>query len=319
MEEIINKFNRTRILVIGDLMLDQYLYGTVTRISQEAPVPIVNIDREICELGGAANAINNINSLGGIIEAVGVIGKDDTGRTLLNLLKERDINTDGIILSDNRPTTTKTRVIGNGCHIVRFDKETITTIDTETSEEIIERIRNIIQKYDGVLISDYDKGLITPYLLNKLIPLANSHHIPIVVNSKIENLSHYKNVSVIISDLNKASQAIGIKLIHETSLRNIGQWMLTHLECKGVLIIRGKKGLSVFEKDGSVKHFSYIVKDISDITGVEDAITAVMVLAVANGSDIKSAATIANAAASLVLGKMGKYTISKEELLMQVQ
>lgn len=319
MNEIINSFNGTNILAIGDLMLDQYLYGTVTRISPEAPVPIVNIDREVCELGGAANAVNNINSLGGIVEAVGVIGKEDAGRTLLNLLKERNVITDGIILSDDRPTTVKTRVIGNGSHIVRLDKETIKTIDTETSKEIIEHVRNRIKKYDGILISDYDKGLITPYLLNKLIPLANSHDIPIVVNSKIENLTHYKNVSVIISDLYKASQVIGIKPINETSIRNIGQWMLTHLDCRGVLITRGKKGMSVFEKDGNVKHLSSAVKDVSDITGVEDAITGVMALAVANGSDITDAAIIANAAATVVLGKTGKYTISKEELLKQIQ
>lgn len=319
MNEIINSFNGTNILAIGDLMLDQYLYGTVTRISPEAPVPIVNIDKEVCELGGAANAVNNINSLGGIVEAVGVIGKEDAGRTLLNLLEERNVNTDGIILSDDRPTTVKTRVIGNGSHIVRLDKETIKTIGIETSKEIIEHVRNRIEKYDGILISDYDKGLITPYLLNKLIPLANSHDIPIVVNSKIENLTHYKNVNVIISDLYKASQAIGIKPINETSIRNIGQWMLTHLDCRGVLITRGKKGMSVFDKDGNVKHLSSALKDISNITGVEDTITGVMALAVANGSDITDAAIIANAAATVVLGKTGKYTISKEELLKQIQ
>lgn len=319
MNEILDKFNDTRILAIGDLMLDQYIYGTVTRISQEAPVPIVNIDREVCELGGAANAVNNINSMGGIVEAVGVIGKEDAGRILLNLLKEKNVNTDGIILSDDRPTTVKTRVIGNGCHIVRLDKETIINIGKDTSEEIIEYVRTRIKKYDGILISDYDKGLITPYLLNKLIPLANSHDIPIVVNPKIENLTHYKNVTVIISDLYKASQVIGIKPIHETSIRNIGQWMLTHLECKGVLISRGKNGISVFERDGTVKHLSSAMKDVSDVTGVEDALTGVMALAVASGSNIMDAAVIANAAATFVMGKTGKHTISKEELIRQMQ
>ena len=315
MNEIINSFNGTNILAIGDLMIDQYLSGTVTRISPEAPVPIVNIETDVCELGGAANAVNNINSLGGIVEAIGVIGKEDAGRTLLNLLEEKNVNTDGIILSDERPTTVKTRVIGNGSQIVRLDKETRKTIVTETSNEIIEHIRNRIKTYDAILISDYDKGLITPYLLNKLIPLANSHNIPVVVNSKSENLEHYKNVSVIISNLYKASQVIGIKPIHETSIRNIGQWMLTHLDCNGILITREKKGMTVFEKEGNVKHLSTDSKDLSDITGVEDAITGVMALAVANGSDVIEAAEIANAAARVVLGKTGTHTISKEELL----
>lgn len=319
MNEIINKFNGTRVLAIGDLMIDQYLYGTVTRISPEAPVPIVNIEREVCELGGAANAVNNINNLGGVVDAVGVIGKEDAGGVLLNLLKERNVNTDGIILAEDRFTTVKTRVIGNGSHIVRLDKETRKNIGTETSEQIIEHIRNRIKKYDAILISDYDKGLITPYLLRKLIPLSNSHEIPIVVNSRIENLTYYKNVSLIISDCIKASQVIGIKPIHETSIRNIGQWMLTHLDCKGVLITRGKKGISVFDKEGNVKHLSNISKDVSDITGVEDTVTGVMTLAMANGSGVIDAAIIANAAATVVLGKTGTYTPSKEELLEYVQ
>jgi D-beta-D-heptose 7-phosphate kinase/D-beta-D-heptose 1-phosphate adenosyltransferase len=315
MKEIINKFTGTRILVIGDLMLDQYLYGTVTRISPEAPVPIVQIDKEVCELGGAANVINNINNLGGTVEAVGIIGNDDAGRTLLNLLKERNVDTEGIILSDDRPTTVKTRVIGNNSNIVRLEKETKKKIGTETSEQIIEYIRNRINKYDAILILDYDNGLITPYSSKKLIHLANSNEIPIIVNSKTENLIHYKKVSVVISDCHKASNVIGIKPINETSIRNMGQWMLTRLDCRGVIIMRGEKGMSVFARDGTVKHLPIITKGVSDITGVEDAIIGAVTLSVANGSNMIDAAMIANAAAAIVLGKTGNYMPSKEEIL----
>lgn len=315
MKEIINKFTGTRILVIGDLMLDQYLYGTVTRISPEAPVPIVQIDKEVCELGGAANVINNINNLGGTVEAVGIIGNEDAGRTLLNLLKERNVDTEGIILSDDRPTTVKTRVIGNNSNIVRLEKETRKKIGTETSEQIIEYIRNRINKYDAILILDYDNGLITPYLSKKLIHLANSNEIPIIVNSKTENLIHYKKVSVVISDCHKASNVIGIKPINETSIRNMGQWMLTRLDCRGVIIMRGEKGMSVFARDGMVKHLPIITKGVSDITGVEDAIIGAVTLSVANGSNMIDAAMIANAASAIVLGKTGNYMPSKEEIL----
>ncbi len=317
--DVINKFNGTRILAIGDLMLDQYLYGTVTRISPEAPVPIVQIDKEVCELGGTANVINNINNLGGTIEAVGMIGNEDVGRTLLKLLKERNVNTDGIILSDERPTTVITRVIGNGNHIVRLEKENRKKIGTEISEQIIEYIKKRIKNYDAILIMDYDHGLITPYLLDKLIPLANSNEVPIIVNSKTENLIHYKKVSVIISDYYKVSNVIGIKPINETSIRNIGQWMLTRLDCKGIILMRGEKGMSVFSRDGAVKHLPIITKGVSDFTGVEDAIIGVVTLAVANGSNMIDTATIADAAASIVLGKSGNYTPSKEELLELIQ
>ena len=317
MTDTIQNFENARILAIGDLMIDQYLHGTVTRISPEAPVPIVDIDRELYELGGAANAVNNIRSLGGIVEAVGIIGADDAGRILLNLLDERGIDTKGIISSEDRPTTVKTRVIGDGYQIVRIDKETRKTIDVVISKKMVEFIETRIKDTDAILISDYDKGLITPYLLSKLIPLAISYGVPIIVNSKAENLLAYKNVTVLISDLFDASQVVGIKPIHETSVRNIGQWLLTHLDCKGVLIIRGKKGISIFEDD-NVQHLSSNTKEVSDITGVEDAVTGAMALALANKSDLQTAATIANAAGTIALRKIGTHTVTKEELLRQV-
>jgi len=319
MKEIINKFTGTSILAIGDLILDQYLYGTVTRISPEAPVPIVQINKEVCELGGTANVINNINKLGGTVEAVGIIGNEDEGRKLLNLLKERNVITEGVIISDDKPTTVRTRIIGNNSHIARLEKENRKKIGAEISNQIFEYIRNKIKNYDAILISDYDNGLITPYLSKKLIYLANSNEIPIIVNSKTENLIQYKKVSVIISDCHKVSNVIGIKPINETSIRNIGQWMLTRLDCKGIIIMRGEKGISVFSKDGAFKHLPIITKGVTDITGVEDAIISVVTLAVANKSNVIDAAMIANAAAAIVLNKTGNYTPSKEEILELIQ
>jgi rfaE bifunctional protein kinase chain/domain len=315
MKEIINKFTGTRILAIGDLMLDQYLYGKVTRLSPEAPVPIVQIDKEVCELGGTANVINNINNLGGTVGAAGIIGNDDEGRTLLNLLKERNVITEGIFISDDRPTTVRTRIIGNNSHIVMLEKEDRKKIGTEISDQLFEYISNNIKNYDAILISDYDNGLITPYLSKKLIDLANSNEIPIIVNSKTENLIQYKKVSVIISDHNKVSNVVGMKPINETSIRNIGQWMLTRLDCGGIIIMRGEKGMSVFSRDGTVKHLPIITKSVTDITGVEDVIVSVMTLAVANKSNMIDAAMIAKAAAAIVLNKTGNYTPSKEEIL----
>ena len=319
MKEIINKFTGTRILAIGDLMLDQYLYGTVTRISPEAPVPIVQIDKEVCELGGIANVINNINNLGGIVEAVGIIGNEVEGRTLLNLLKERNVITEGIIISDDRPTTVRTRIIGNNRHSVRLEKENRKKISPEISDRIFEYIRNKIKNYDAILISDYDTGLINPYLSKKLIDLANSNEIPIIVNSKTENLIQYKKVSVIISDCHKVSNVVGIKPINETSIRNIGQWMLTRLDCQGIIIMRGEKGISVFSRDGAFKHIPMITEGVKDITGVEEVIISVVTLAVANGSNMIDAAMAANTAAAIVLNKTGNYTPSKEELLELIQ
>jgi D-beta-D-heptose 7-phosphate kinase/D-beta-D-heptose 1-phosphate adenosyltransferase len=235
------------------------------------------------------------------------------------LLKEKNVNIDGIIISKDRPTTVKTRIIGNNSHIVRLEKESRKKIGTEISDQIIEYIRNKIKNYDAILISDYDTGLITPYLSKKLIYLANSNEIPIIVNSKTENLIQYKKVSVIISDYQKVSKVVGIEPINETSIRNIGQWMLTRLDCRGIIIMQGEKGMSVFSRDGAFKHLPIITKGVTDITGVEDAIISVMTLAVANKSNMIDAATIANTAAAIVLNKTGNYSPSKEELLELIQ
>lgn len=318
-EEVIGHFDTGRVLAIGDLMIDQYIYGTVNRLSPEAPVPVVDIERELCELGGAANAVNNIKILGGNVDVIGVIGTDDAGRILLDLFKERHINVDGIILCEERPTTVKTRVIGNGCHIVRIDKETKKAIDGQTTNRILKLIEDDIDNYNAILISDYNKGLITKNLLRKLIPLANSHEIPIIVNSKVENLVYYKNVTMVISDMHEASQVIGIKPINETSIRNMGQWLMTRLDCDGVLIVRGGKGLTMFEKDGDVKHLSTHIGEIHDIAGVGDAITGVMALALSCGSDIQTATIIANSAMTVALGKTGTGLMSKEDFLKQIR
>jgi len=319
MNDVINGFNSTKILAIGDLMVDHYVYGTVTRISPEAPVPVIKVETESYKLGGAANAINNIKSLGGDVEAIGVIGIDDTGRILLNLLNEKSIDTEGIILCGNRSTTVKTRIIGNDQQIVRIDTESKKPLDTETTQQILKNIKDEIKNFNAILISDYDKGMITHYLLDKLIPMARSSNIPIIVEPKVENLLNYKNTTVVVSDLTELSQASSIKPINETSIRNMGQWLLTHLDCNGVLITRGKKGISLFEKDKVVKHFPGAVKEMYNVTGVKDVITSVMALALANGSDMSTAAEIASVASTLAAGKVGTITITREDLLNQIQ
>lgn len=315
---IIENFNRVNILAIGDLMIDQYLEGSVTRISPEAPVPVVDVEYEQYKLGGAANAINNIKSLGGSVEAIGIIGKDDSGKMLLDMLMEKGIDTKGIIISDDRPTILKTRVIGNGHQIVRIDKEIRNPIDNKTTECVLNYIKQRINDFNAILISDYNKGFISQQLLSGIVSLAQLYNIPIIVNSKAEKLCSYKNISIIITDLSYASEAVGIKAINETSVRNVGQWLLTHLDCRGVLIIRGKKGITLFDKNNDVKNHFINPIEANDITGVSDVLTGVMALSLASGLDLQNAATIVNAAANVAFKKKGVHTITKDELLEQI-
>lgn len=312
--QIIGRFDSVRILVIGDLMLDRFIVGNVSRISPEAPVPVVDIVSETFKPGGAANAMNNIKALGGDVIAVGVIGDDESGRKLTNLLKDNGIITEGIISIQNRPTTVKTRIIAGQQQQIRIDREDKCDLNSEVTQQILDFIKIRVNKIDAIVISDYDKGVITNMLLKGVLILAKKYNKPIIVDPKLEHFLDYKGVTIVKPNLNEASIASGIKPINETSIRNIGKWILTHLECDAVLITRGKDGMSLFKKDGSVIHIPTIAKEVFDVTGAGDTVTSVVALCLAIGTKLEDAATIANTAAGIVVGKLGTATVTKAEL-----
>ncbi len=313
--KIIEQFNNASVLVIGDLMLDRYLNGTMSRISPEAPAPLIDITSESFRLGGAANAIKNICALGGNVLAVGVVGEDWFGKRLIGLLKQENVDTRCVIDIKERPTTVKTRVIAGQHQIIRLDRECKDPVTDEYCQSILDFINKNIEHVDVILISDYNKGVITNKLLKGSIELAKKFKKPIIVYPKIEQYLDYKGVTIVITDLEKAASVTGIRQINETSIRNMGQWLLTHLECEFVLITRGKDGLSLFERNGSVTHIPSIADEVRNVTGTVDTVAGIITLSLASGiSTMIDSAHLANIAVGIVVGKQEVIAVTRDEL-----
>lgn len=319
LKEIVEHFNKSCILVIGDLMLDKFINGTISRISPEAPVPVIDVTSESFKLGGAANAISNIRVLGGNVIAAGVVGDDWYGRKLVALLKQEGVDTEHVIVCRERPTTVKTRVIAGQQQIVRIDREKRDAIDYEYTKTILDFLMEKIDDVDVILISDYDKGVVTNRLLEKLISLAKKFSKPIIVHPKVEHFLDYKGITIVVTNIEKASTVTGIRQINETSIRNMGQWLLTHLECEYVLITREKDGMSLFEKSGGVIHIPPITKEERNITGAGDIVSSLIALSLASGvASMVNSAILANIAASIVIGNFGAAKVTNDELKRQI-
>jgi len=315
--EIIDQFTKAKILAVGDMILDRFVTGTVSRISPEAPVPVVDYVSESFKLGGGANAINNIAILGGKALAVGVIGTDEEGKTLKKLMYNSGIETKGIITID-RPTNIKTRIIANQQQVVRIDKEKIELLNSKYCQQIFNFVKTEIDDADAVLISDYDKGVITKKLLKNIIPLAKKHNKPIIVDPKDIHFLDYKGITIATPNLKEASYAAHIHPIDEKSIRNIGKLLLKKLQSEGILITRGKDGMTLFEKNGDETNIPTVAKEVYDVSGAGDTVTGVISLGLAAGATMKNAAIIANAAAGLVVEKLGPCTVTRDELKQQI-
>ena len=322
LKEIVDQFDKAHVLVIGDFMLDKFIQGTVSRISPEAPVPVIDVASEIFRPGGAANAISNIRALGGNAVAVGVIGDDWNGRKLINLLKQEGVDTECINVSKGRPTTVKTRIIAEQQQIVRIDREKRDALDDEETKTILDFLNEKINDVDAILISDYDKGAVTNGLLEGLMPLAKKFDKPVVVHPKVAHFLDYKGVTIVNSNIERASIVSGISQINETSIRNMGQWLLTQLDCEYVLITRGNDGMSLFEKSGGVTHIPAITKEVYNVTGVGagDTVTGLITLSLASGvANMVNSAILANIAAGIVVGKSGSAIVTRDELKQQLK
>lgn len=320
--KIINSFKDKKILIIGDLILDRFIYGKVNRISPEAPVPVVEVVSESFLLGGAANVANNVIALGGKVSIAGVIGKDSAGRILKELFEERNINIDGLI-EDKRPTTVKTRVIAHHQQVVRFDKEDRKRLEGKNLFNFIGYIKKALKEHDAVIISDYKKGVISSSLVETVVKHAKQGNIFVAVDPKVGHFHFYKNVSLITPNLMEASQGSGVEIKDEASLFKAGKTLMTKLSCKSVLITRSEEGMSLFERDSSKKikvtHIPTVAKKVFDVTGAGDTVIATITLAHAAGASLQKAAVIANHAAGIVVGEVGTAVVTPERLITFLQ
>jgi len=314
LQAYIKKFKGGKVLVIGDLILDQYIWGPVSRISPEAPVPIVNVSSETLHLGGAANVSNNVRSLGGRVELCGVIGADEPGRQFTNVLRSHGIGSDGVLIDRDRPTTRKTRIVAHNQQLVRFDVERCHAINGVLEARISQYVAACIRSVAAVVVSDYAKGVITARVMADLTGLADRHKIPVIVDPKVRHIGYYKGVTVLTPNHLEAIQAAGLQGEDESALLEAGRQLQQRLGCRAVLITRGERGMSLFEAGGTVTHIPTVARQVYDVTGAGDTVVATLALALAAGAPMRQAAKLANYAAGIVVGMLGTGTVTPAQL-----
>lgn len=311
----IPQFKKHRILVLGDVMVDKFIWGKVSRISPEAPVPVVEITKETYALGGAGNVANNLISLGAAVTMIGVTGDDTTGERLMADLSARKICVDGIIRDSERPTIVKTRIIASHQQVVRVDKEVKGEFSGKILNEMLHKLDAIVPEVQAIIISDYGKGVINASVLKRAILLAHRYKIPITVDPKIEHFLRYKNVSCITPNMSEAIAGMrSTDLNNEQDVYNLGRKILKRLRSHSVLITRGEKGMTLFEPGDKITHIPTRAKEVFDVTGAGDTVIATFTLALATHASFVEAAEISNFAAGIVVGKLGTATTSTDEL-----
>ncbi len=318
--EIIRRFKRARVLVLGDFILDQFIWGKVERISPEAPVPVVHVERESYMTGGSLNVANNIRTLGGTVYPCGVVGRDREGRMLLKVIRREGIDTGGIVYDSNRPTTLKTRIIAHSQQVVRFDREKSQNVSPADLKKIVQFIRQKIASMDVVIIEDYGKGVIQPVLLEQVIPLAKKFGKPILVDPKDKHFSYYQGVTAITPNRKEAYAMLeNGAACRDMSLDQVGKHLLKRLQSAAVLVTVGEDGMMLFEKDGSQTHIPTAAREVYDVSGAGDTVIASLGLALAAGATMREAAMISNLAAGIVVGKLGTATVNPDEIEKAVE
>jgi D-beta-D-heptose 7-phosphate kinase/D-beta-D-heptose 1-phosphate adenosyltransferase len=310
----IDRFPQASVLVIGDLILDHYIWGKVSRISPEAPVPVVHVGSESLKLGGAANVYNNIVALGGRADICGVVGADEGGRQLLKELGTTRHGRGGVVIDADRPTTRKTRVIAHNQQIVRYDMERRADIRTQYQQRIIRYVESRLRDVACLVVSDYAKGVVTAPLMANLTRLAALRKIPIIVDPKVEHFSYYKGVTVVTPNHLEAMQAAGVHGEDDQAVNQAGDILRQRLGCDCVLVTRGEKGMSLFESNGAHWHIPTVARQVYDVTGAGDTVIGTLALAMAAGASIRDGAILANHAAGVVVGMVGTATVTASQL-----
>jgi rfaE bifunctional protein kinase chain/domain len=311
---LIDQFKKASLLVVGDVMIDEFIWGTVSRISPEAPVPVVAVTRENLLLGGAANVVYNVHSLGGRVLLAGVIGNDRMGERIKELLAHEKIDQNGLIGEAGRPTTVKTRVIAHSQQVVRFDREYREPISSQSQEEILHYLDKHWDSVDGIIISDYGKGLLVPVLMNFIMDKRKGDKKLVAVDPKTNNFALYRGATIVTPNRLEAEAAAGIQINDENSLMKVGNALLERFASQAVLITRGEEGMVLFERTGAVVNVPTVAKEVYDVTGAGDTVISALTLALASGSNFSEAAVVANYAAGIVVGKVGTATVTPEEL-----
>ncbi len=314
LQRYLGRFPGRRVLVLGDVMLDEYVWGTVSRISPEAPVPVVAVRAESLKIGGAGNVAANIAALDGTADIVGVVGADAAAERLVRELTRAGVTADGLVRDGTRPTTIKSRVVAGSQHVVRFDRESDAPLSPAVRRQILERVRARLPGADVLLVSDYAKGVVGARLVREVLAVAARNKIPVAVDPKVQHVPLFRGVTVLAPNHQEAAAAARILVRDEADLLRVGQALLHRLQARAVLITRGEHGMSLFEAGRPVTHIPTSAREVYDVTGAGDTVMAILALALAAGAPLRHAAVLANHGAGVVVGKRGTATVGRAEL-----
>jgi D-beta-D-heptose 7-phosphate kinase/D-beta-D-heptose 1-phosphate adenosyltransferase len=315
LERLIEQFDQLSILVVGDLMLDRFIWGSVSRISPEAPVPIVEVTSESDMPGGSANVVNNLCALGAKTYVCGIVGDDLIGRILRDKLTHERIDLGGIMVNPERTTTLKTRIIAHSQQMVRVDKENRVEVGDRETSRLVAYVKSIVRTVDAIIIEDYGKGLVTQRLVSELVPLARKHGTLVSVDPKMGHRLDYRGITVITPNRAEAIWLSGVESGDRAELDQIGHSLLNRLACKGVLITLGEHGMCLFQKGRRPASIPTTAREVYDVSGAGDTVISAFTAALAAGSPMEEAAIVANYAAGVVVGKVGTATAGGSEIL----
>lgn len=314
-----NKFTKKRILVLGDLMVDEYIIGKVSRISPEAPVPVLNYKGREQSAGGASNVALNLHAMGGQVSMAGVAGTDESGVWLRAFLGDNGIATQGILSEENRMTTLKTRFATKGQQLLRVDREVSSGILAETQRQLVQYVSAHIQEWDAVVLSDYCKGVFAePEFVKALIRICNENHVIVAIDSKSRDIAAFRNADFVKPNNLELENAVDIKITDQESLDRAGKKYLAVSGAKSIIVTRGAEGISIFEHGKERRDYSSKAVQVFDVTGAGDTVISAITLGVASGLSLDESVILANIAAGVVIGKRGTATVSTDELLEKI-
>lgn len=314
MRTILENFSKVKILVVGDAMIDRYWWGDATRISPEAPVPVVRLKRESSKPGGAANVAANVVGLGAQVRLISAVGDDREGKELSDILDKNGVDPQGLTVFEGMRTTVKTRIIAHNQHVVRLDTESASALNLEQEKEILRKINDSIEWADVVLISDYAKGFLNENILQRLITKGNAKAKIVLADPKGQDYLRYRNASILTPNLAETAQASRIEITDRKSLEKAAAFLLASLNLNALLVTRGENGMTLFEKNASTADFPATARSVYDVTGAGDTVIATFAVAHGAGADLQNSAQAANAAAGLVVQEVGTTAVSFEKL-----
>ena len=319
LHDILAAFPGKRVLVVGDVMLDEYIWGEVRRISPEAPVPVVEVHRRTYAPGGAANTARNVVSLSGRALLAGVVGRDQQAEKLREALTRCGVDAEGLFVDDERPTTTKTRIVAYNQQIVRVDSEQRAPLRIELEDTLLRWVEKRLAEADACVLSDYDKGVVSPRLAECFIRLACEAGNPVIVDPKGTDYTKYRGATLVTPNVHEAERALNHEINGDSDLLEVGQRVLDILEGSALLITRGSQGMSLFLNGAEPTHVPAVARNVFDVTGAGDTVVSALALALAAGAAFEDAARLANLAASIVVGKVGTATVTRDELLEMIE